>query len=63
MKLLQNLFNDPLVNAIAGPVLARMLGVDPRVIRTLYTEEEKRRADAMSIPEMAEEALMAKFQA
>lgn len=63
MKLLQNLFNDPLVNAIAGPVLARMLGVDPRVIRTLYTEEEKRRADAMSIAEMAEEALMAKFQA
>lgn len=63
IKLLQTLFNEPRVNAIAGPLLARMIGLDPRVIRTLYTEEEKRRADAMSIAELAEEALAVKYSA
>lgn len=63
IKSLQALFNDPRVNAVAGPVLARMIGLDPRVIRTLYTDDEKRRADAMSIDEMAAEALAAKYEA
>lgn len=62
IKTLQALFNDPLVGALAGPLLARAIGLDPRVIRTLYTEEEKRRADAMSIGELADEALGAKLQ-
>jgi hypothetical protein len=62
IRTLQNLFNDPLVNAIAGPLLARMIGVDPRVIRVLYTQDEAARAHAMSIDEMAEEAIQFKFQ-
>jgi hypothetical protein len=40
-----------------------MIGLDPRVIRTLYTDDEKRRADAMTIDEMAEEAVQAKYEA
>lgn len=63
IKTLQRLFNDPRVNRVAGPVLARMIGLDPRVIRTLYSDEEKRRADAMTIDEMAEEAVQAKYEA
>lgn len=62
IRTLQTLFNDPVVGALGGPVLARMLGLDPRVIRTLYTEDEQRRANAMSIEELAEEALSAKYE-
>lgn len=62
IKTLQVLFNDPLVGPIAGPLIARMIGLDPRVIRTLYSEEEKRRADRMSIDELAREAIDAKYQ-
>jgi hypothetical protein len=32
------------------------------VIRTLYTDAEKRRADRMSIDELAEEAIEAKYE-
>jgi hypothetical protein len=63
VRLVRDLFNDPVVGAIAGPLLARVIGLDPRVIRTLYTEDERRRAHAMSIAEMAEEALAVKLVA
>lgn len=63
IKTVQVLFNDPIVGAIAGPVLARIIGVDPRVIRTLYTEEEKRRSDRMSLDELVEDTLQAKYSA
>ena len=63
IKTVQRLFNDPRVNAVAGPLLARILGADPRVIRTLYTADEKRRADAMTIDQLADEALAAKYEA
>jgi hypothetical protein len=62
IRLIQDLFNDPIVNAIAGPLLARLIGLDPRVIRTLYTEAEVARANAMSVDELAEEALAAKYE-
>jgi hypothetical protein len=57
---LQDLFNDPIIGALFGPIIARMIGLDPRVIRQLYTEEEERRYHAMTIDEMAQEALDAK---
>lgn len=60
IQTLQDLFNDPIVGAIFGPLLARVIGLDPRVIRQLYTEEEERRYAAMSFDEMAQEALAAK---
>lgn len=58
----QALFNHPVVGRLAGPTLARIIGLDPRVIRPLYTEEEKRRADAMTVDELAAETLAAKYQ-
>jgi hypothetical protein len=61
IKTLQILFNDPRIGPVAGPLIARMIGLDPRVIRTLYTDEEKRRADRMSIEELAQEALESKY--
>jgi hypothetical protein len=57
---LQALFNHPVTGRIFGKVIVRILGLDPRVIATLYTQEEARRAEKMSIEEMAEEALAAK---
>ncbi len=63
IKMMQLLFNDPVVGAVAGPIIARMIGLDPRVIRILYTEDEKRRADRMSIDELAQEAIEAKYEA
>ena len=62
IRTLQSLFNDPLVGRFASPVLVRMIGLDPRVIQTLYTEDEQRRANAMSVDQLAEEALAAKYQ-
>jgi hypothetical protein len=63
IQMLQDLFNDPVVGAIFGPVLARVIGLDPRVINRLYTEEEERRYNAMTIDEMAQEALSVKYDA
>lgn len=62
IRTLQNLFNDPIIGAIFGPVLARIIGLDPRVINRLYSEEEERRYHAMTIDEMAQEALRAKYE-
>ena len=38
----------------------RIMGVDPKVIRVLYDEEEERRARAASFDALAQEALEAK---
>ncbi|MCZ7683850.1 MAG: hypothetical protein M5U28_35835 [Sandaracinaceae bacterium] len=55
------LFNDPIVGKLLGPILARVIGVQPRVIRRLYTDEEKRRSDAMSLEELVEDTLQVKY--
>lgn len=57
---LQILFESRLTRPFLGPVIQRILGVDPRVIRTLFTEQELARAHRMSFDAMAEEALAAK---
>ncbi len=61
IKTLQVLFNDPIVGKLLGPLLARIIGVQPRVIRRLYTDEEKRRSDAMSLEELVEDTLQVKY--
>lgn len=61
IKILQDAFNDPILGALFGPLLVRVIGLDPRVIIHLYTEEEARKYHAMSFQEMAEEALSAKL--
>lgn len=61
IKTLQVLFNDPVVGKLLGPLLARIIGVPPRVIRRLYTDEEKERSDRMSLDELVEDTLQAKY--
>lgn len=61
IRTLQSLFNDPVFGAIFGPLLARVMGLDPRVIVELYDEEDARRVATMSFQEMAAEALGAKY--
>jgi hypothetical protein len=53
------------MNRFTGPILskvaARVVGLEPRVMDRLYTDEEKREAERMSIEELAERALQAKY--
>lgn len=60
MATLRNMFNHPIIGRLFGPLLERVIGLDPKVIRDLYNEEEKKRADQMTIEEMAQEALAVK---
>ena len=62
IRTIQDAFNDPILGAIFGPLLQRVIGLDPRVINRLYTEEDVRRYHAMSFDEMAQEAIGVKYQ-
>lgn len=57
---LQRLVEHPLFGGALTPLVERVLGVDARVLRTLYTEEEAQAAQRKSFDELAEEALAAK---
>ncbi len=56
----QELFNDPTIGPIFGPLLARLIGLPPYVVTRLYTEEDVARYSAMSFQELADDALGAK---
>lgn len=58
---LQDAFNDPILGPLFGPLLQRAIGLDPRVIAKLYTDEEERRARTMTFDQLAEEALGVKY--
>lgn len=60
LRLLQDTFVHPVGGAIFGPLVVRIMGVDPRVIHKLYTEEDERRLRKMSFTELAEETLASK---
>jgi hypothetical protein len=62
MKAMQDLFNRPLTGMVFGRALIRIVGVDPRVMRILYDEEERARAEAASFEALAEETLQLKYQ-
>jgi len=53
-------FNHPTIGPLAGPLLARLVGMDPRYLKVLYTEEEEARARRMSLEELANETLAVK---
>jgi len=61
MLTLQSLFNHPIIGLIFGRILLRMLGVEPQVLRTLYSEAELKRAERMTMDELAHETLAQKF--
>jgi hypothetical protein len=50
-------YQHPVVRAVAGPALERLVGIEPELLRRLYTEHELRRAAAMTMDELAAEAL------
>jgi hypothetical protein len=57
---LQRLAEDEVVGRVFRPVVVRVLGVDERVLRTLYTDEEAKRFARMSFDQLADEALAQK---
>jgi hypothetical protein len=61
MTTMQDLFNTPVIGVVFGRILLRILGADPRAARKLYTDEELDRANAMSLEDLAEEALAVKY--
>jgi hypothetical protein len=61
MLTLQGLFNHPVVGLVFGRILLRVIGVEPQVLATLYSEAELKRAEKMSMDEMAQETLALKY--
>lgn len=59
-RALQRLAEDAWLGRVFTPIAERVLGVDARVLRTLYTEAEAAEARRMSFDELAEIALAAK---
>ncbi len=54
---LQQMHNSPVLGPVLGRVAVRLMGIDPEVIRELYTEQEFRWAATASFDELAEAAL------
>jgi len=61
MQALQDLFNHPIAGPLFGRWAARVAGLPPRFMERLYSDDEARRAQAMSFDDMAEEALSLKY--
>lgn len=60
IETLVNTFNDPKYGPWTGPVIERVTGLDLRVVKNLYTDEEAERAKKSSYDALAEEALAVK---
>ena len=60
LRCMQVLFNHPVSGAVLGSAIARIVGVDPRVLVELYTEAEERRVRRMSLQDLADEILTLK---
>ncbi|MFP6683701.1 MAG: hypothetical protein VB934_03275 [Polyangiaceae bacterium] len=60
-RVIQVLFNHPILGRLFGRLLARVIGLDPRVLPELYTRAEERRASSMSFDDFAKEILAIKF--
>ncbi|MBI4954051.1 MAG: hypothetical protein HY908_18655 [Myxococcales bacterium] len=62
MRSLQLVFNHPLAGPVLGKAVARVVGVDPRVLVELASDEEKARVATLSFDALADEALAAKYE-
>ena len=60
LRTMQGLFNHPRLGPLAGPLVVRVVGVDPRALAVLTTEEDVRRLSTMSFADLAEETLASK---
>ena len=61
MLRLQALHNSALLGPLVGGLISRVMGIDPRYITVLYSEAESRQAGRMSLDELADDALKAKY--
>jgi hypothetical protein len=57
---LQRLVEHPRYGALLTPLVEQVLGIDARVLRTLYTDEEAAAARTKSFDQLAEEAVAVK---
>ncbi len=62
LRAMQVAFNAPVIGYLFGDIIARIVGVDPRVLVELYTDAEQKRASRMSLQEMAEEIVAVKYR-
>jgi hypothetical protein len=60
---MMELYNQPWMGRRSKEIVARIVGAEPRFMERLATEEELARARAMSLDELAEDALAVKRQA
>ena len=60
MLAVRDLYNTRAGRAVLGPLLARVAGIEPRLMEDLATADQMRRAATMSFDELAEEALAVK---
>ena len=60
MRTMQDAFNHPVIGPIAGPAISRFTGIEPRVLRKLYSPEDEVAIQAKSFAEMAAETLAMK---
>jgi hypothetical protein len=63
MQILFSAYENPVARALVGPAIVRVVGIEPEMLRAQYTEQERRRAAAMSIDELTADALAAKHAA
>ncbi len=63
MRTLQDVYNTPGVKQTFGPLIARVMGLDVRVIEVLYTDAEEEQAANMTFSELADEAIALKNRA
>lgn len=63
LRVMQVLFNAPVVGHVFGRVIARIVGVDPRVLVELHDEAERERANRMTLQDMADEIVGVKYAA
>jgi hypothetical protein len=61
MIAMQELLNHKLAGPLLGGLILRVLGGERRIAAQLFTDEELRRAQAMSFDELAEDAVGAKY--
>jgi hypothetical protein len=57
LRTMQLGFNHPIIGRVLGGVIARVVGLDPRVLVELYSKAEEKRANRMSLQELAEEVV------
>ncbi len=62
LRVMQVLFNAPVIGRVFGSIIVRIVGVDPRVIVELNTRTEHERANRMTLQELAEEIVAVKYQ-